>query len=61
MFDIFLGVDNTSEGNTNAVARVRHIDTKTLFKMSDEERKELYDSIVASVLNNEHRTEKTIQ
>lgn len=54
MFNIFLGTDSPEESDVGN--KIKHINSKTLFEMSDEDRKKLYDSIVASVLNGNNKT-----
>lgn len=54
ILDTFMGVSDAKEIKT--VEHVQHITAKTLFSMSDEDRKKLYDNIVASVMNDERKT-----
>ena len=62
LFDMFMGVDDGKIPDTeDGTPDITHINSKTLAAMTDEQRKDLYNKIVTSVLGNEQASTKTIQ
>lgn len=63
LFDMFLGADDGKIPDTaDGTPDVTHINSKTLAAMTDDQRLDLYNKIVASVLGDERTsTKKTIQ